>query len=69
MTFSGQVMTLNEVKFSSDLSRSNYSSFDASRREEHDAGKSNVVALLSQKLLPEKKTNKSGYFWSLPSGG
>ena len=40
--------------FQNDLSRSTNSSFDASRREEHDAGKSNVMALLSQKLLPKK---------------
>ena len=41
--------------FQVDLSRSNYSSFDASRREEHDAGKSNVMALMSQKLLTKKR--------------
>ena len=41
--------------FKNDLSRSTNSSFDASRREEHDAGKSNVMALLSQKLLPKKR--------------
>ena len=31
-----------------DLSRSTYGSFEASRREEHDAGKSNAVAILSK---------------------
>ena len=41
------------LNFQVDLSRSTYSSFDASRRQEHDAGKSNAVALLSQKLLPK----------------
>ena len=40
------------------------SSFDGSRREEHDAGKKNAVALLSQKLLPKKKKHfrENGYF-------
>ena len=37
--------------FQRDLSRSTYISFDASRQEKHDAGKMNVVSLLSQKLL------------------
>ena len=36
--------------FQYDLSRSNYISLDASRKEKHDAGKINVVALLSQQL-------------------
>ena len=54
--------------FQSDLLRSNYNSFDASRQEKHDAGKMNVVSLLSQKLL-QKKTfiAKNGYFWSFCS--
>ena len=37
--------------FQNDVSRSTYSSFDAFRREEYDAGKINVVTVLSQKLL------------------
>ena len=37
--------------FQNDLSRSNYISFDTSRQEKHYAGKINVVALLSLKLL------------------
>ena len=37
--------------FQHDLSRSNYIAFDDSRQDKHDAGKINVVALLSQKLL------------------
>ena len=44
---------LDLSNFQVDLSRSNNSSFDAFRRREHDAGKINVVALLSQKLLPK----------------
>ena len=48
---------------------SHYTSFDASRQEEHDAGKMNVVPLLSQKLLPRKKNRKNGYFSFLLSGG
>ena len=47
-----------ESNFQHDLLRSNYSSFDASRQEEHDAGKMNVVSLLSQKLLPEAFSKK-----------
>ena len=35
-------------KFQNDLSRSTYKSFDVSRRDEHDAAKSNVMILLSQ---------------------
>ena len=38
--------------FQYDLLRSNYSSLDASRQEEHDAGNMNVLPLLRQKLLP-----------------
>ena len=37
--------------FQNDLSSSTYNSFDAYRREERDAAKRFVVALLSQKLL------------------
>ena len=33
--------------FQHDLSRSNYISFDASRQEKHDAGKINVMSLVS----------------------
>ena len=43
--------------FEHDLSRSNYTSFDASKQEKHYAGKINVVSLLNQKLLQKK------YFW------
>ena len=50
--------------FQNDRSRSTYSSFDASRQDEHDAGKSNVVALLSQKLLPKNICRENGYFYS-----
>ena len=39
--------------FKHDLSRSNYTSFDASKQEKYDAGKINAVSLLSQKLLQE----------------
>jgi len=48
--------------FQYDLSRSTNSSFDASRREEHDAGKSNVMALMSQKLLTKKLFRKTAIF-------
>ena len=34
------------------ITQRTYNSFDASRRQEHYAAKSDVVALLSQKLLP-----------------
>ena len=36
-----------------DLLRLTYSSFDASWQEEHDAGKMNIIPLLSPKLLPK----------------
>ena len=36
--------------FQHDFAWSNYTSFDASRQEKHDASKINVVSLLSQKL-------------------
>ena len=38
-----------------------YNSFDASRKEEHDAGKMNVTASLSQNLLPNCNLRKNGY--------
>ena len=44
--------------FQDDLLMSNYISFDASRQEKHDAGKINVVALLSQKLLQKNYFRK-----------
>ena len=50
-----------DLKSKNGLSRSTCNSFDASRREEQDAVKSNVVALLSQKLLPEK--NRESVFF------
>ena len=43
MTFSDEVMPYLDL-------RSNYSSFDASRQEKHDAGKINIVPLLRQKF-------------------
>ena len=52
---SGQDLNLRS-NFQLDFSMSNYISFDASRQEKHDAGKINVVSLLSQKLLQKKKT-------------
>ena len=57
--------------FQHDLSRrSNYISFDAAQQEKHDAGKSNVVSLLRQKLLQKnvfrKKTVNFGVL--LPGG-
>ena len=56
--------------FQVDLFMSNYSSFDASLREEHNAGKTRVVALLSQKLLPKNTFRKKRLFLEfLPSGG
>ena len=48
--------------FQNDYSRSNYISFDASRQEKHDAGKINVVALLSQKLLQTNYFRKKRLF-------
>ena len=42
--------------------KSNHSSLDASQQEEHDAGKINVVALLSHKLLSKNVFRKNGYF-------
>ena len=65
MTFSGQVMTLTwghdldlRSNFQHDLLRSNYISFDAALQEKHDAGKMNVMPLLSQKLLPKNVFRK-----------
>ena len=53
-----------------DFLRSNYISFDASRQEKHDAGKINVVALLSQKLLQKNHFRKKRLFLEfLLSGG
>ena len=47
--------------FKNDLLMSANSSFDESRRKEHDAGKSNVVACLNQKLLPKTVFGENGY--------
>ena len=55
--------------FQNDLLRSTYTSFDASRQEKHDAGKLNVVPLLSQKLLQKTFFRKNDYFEFLLSGG
>ena len=56
--------------FQHDLSMSNYTSFDASRPEKHDAGKINVVSLLSQKLLQKNVNRKKTLFFEflLPGG-
>ena len=48
--------------FQNNLSRSTYNSFDASQQEEHDAAKSNVVALLNKTLLPKNHFCENGYF-------
>ena len=56
--------------FQDDLLMSNYISFDASRQEKHDAGKINVVALLSQQLLQKNYFRKKRLFLKfLLSGG
>ena len=44
--------------FQHDLSRSNYISLDAARQDKHDAGKRNIVSLLSQKLLKKNVCRK-----------
>ena len=57
--------------FQHDLSRSNYISFDAARQEKHDdAGKINIVSLLSQKLLQKNVCRKKLLFleFLLPGG-
>ena len=48
--------------FPNDLLRSNYSSFDASQKEKYDAGKVNVVSILSQKLLQKTFFAKTAIF-------
>ena len=53
--------------FQHDLSRSNYISFDAVWQEKHDAGKRNIVSLLSQKVLQKNVCRKKCYFWSFCS--
>ena len=50
--------------FENDLLRQYYSLFDASRREEHDAGKINVETLLSETLLQKNAFSKNCYFCS-----
>ena len=56
--------------FQHDLSRSTDNSFDASWREEHDAGKIKFVQGLSQKLLQKQSFRKNRLFWQfLPPGG
>ena len=56
--------------FQHDLSRATDSSFDASWREEHDAGKIKFVQGLSQKLLQKQSFRKHRLFWQfLPPGG
>ena len=56
--------------FQRGLSRSTYISFDAPRQEKHDAGKINVVPLLSQKLLQKNLYCKKRLFleFLLPGG-
>ena len=56
--------------FHYDLSRSNYISFDAARQEKHDAGKRNILSLLSQKLLQKNFNRKKRLFFQflLPGG-
>ena len=49
--------------FQHDPSRSSDSSFDASWREEHDAGKWKFVQGLSQKLLQKNGFRKNRFFW------
>ena len=48
--------------FEHDFLRSNYCSFDVPRQKKYDAGKINVVLLLSQKLLQKNVFRKNGYF-------
>ena len=56
--------------FEHDLSRSKYISFDAPRQDKHDAGKINVVSLLSKKLLQKNVFRKKRLFLEfLLSGG
>ena len=55
------------ANFQHDISRLNYISFDAPRQDKHDAGKINVVSVLSQKLLQEFFFAKNGNFWSFCS--
>ena len=54
--------------FQHDILRSNYSSFSASRQEEHDADKINIVPLLRQKLLPKNVFEKTTVLEFLLSG-
>ena len=61
--FFGQIMTLALVQFfTHDFLRSNYTSFDAYRKGEHDSAKVNGVPLLSQKLLLKNVFRKNAYF-------
>ena len=48
--------------FLNDLLTSIYNSFDASQQEKHDAGKMNIVPLLSQKLLQKTFFAKTAIF-------
>ena len=41
--------------FQHDLSRSKYNSFDASRQEEHGAGKNKCPAFIESKVITEKR--------------
>ena len=56
--------------FPNDILRLNYSSFDATRQEKHDAEKVNAVSLLSQKLLQKNPfSQKAAILEYLLSGG
>ena len=55
--------------FKHDLLRLNHSSFNAPSQKEHDAGKVNVVSILSQELLPKSVLSKNHYFQFLFSRG
>ena len=56
--------------FQHDLSRSNYTSFDAAQQEKHDACNKNVVSLICQKLLQKKRLSQETLFleFLLPGG-
>ena len=56
------------LNFQHDLLRCNFSSFDASWQGKRNAGKINVMPLLSQKSLKKDIFRKNGYFLVLLSG-
>ena len=70
MTFSDQVMTLTlgQIFKMAFQGQRIVDSTDASRQEKHDAGKMNVVPLLSQNWLQKKKLfSRRLFFWFLLS--